>query len=91
MLYRDLTSILGTPNMKIHAHFKLAFVIGLLSVAHLQSQHGSSTNFFDPEIVAAVVLIVMGSVFFGGAKKPQTDEEKESPFLQKNDDYDLTA
>jgi hypothetical protein len=76
--------------MKIHAHFKLAFVIGLLSIAHLQSQHGPTSGFFDPEIVAAVVLIVMGSVFFGSAQK-SNNEEKESPFLQKNDDYDLTA
>ena len=76
--------------MKIHAHFKLAFVIGLLSVAHLQSQHSPSSNFFDPEIVAAVVLIVMASVFFGNAQK-SNNEEKESPFLQTNDDYDLTA
>ena len=77
--------------MKIHAHFKLAFVIGLLSIAHLQSHNGSSSNFFDPEIVAAVVLIIMGSVFFGGARKPNANEEKESPYLQNNDDYDLTA
>jgi hypothetical protein len=77
--------------MKIHAHFKLAFVIGLLSVAHLQSQRGSSSNFFDPDIVATVVLLVMGSVFFGSTRKANAEEEKESPFLQKNDDYDLTA
>ena len=77
--------------MKIHEHIKLAFVIGLLAVAHLQSQHGASASFLDPEIVAAVVLIVMGSVFFGGAKNRKIDEEKESPFLQKNDDYDLSA
>ncbi len=77
--------------MKIHAHVKLGFAIGLLAIAHLQSQYGASTNFFDPEIVAAVVLIVMGSVLFGGPKKPSANEEKESPFLQKDDDYDLTA
>ncbi len=76
--------------MKIHAHVKLAFVIGLLAIAHLQSKHGATTNFFNPELVAAVVLIVMGSVFFGGSKKSKI-EEKESPFLKKSDDYDLTA
>lgn len=84
-------AFLGTSNMKINAHFKLVFVIGLLAVAHLQTQHGSNSNFFNPEIVAAVVLIVLGSVFFGGAKKAKEDAEKESPFLQMNDDYDLSA
>ena len=29
--------------------------------------------------------------FFGESKKSKIDEDKESPFLQKNDDYDLTA
>ncbi len=79
--------------MKIHAHFKLAFVIGLLAIAHVQSKHGATTNFFNPELVAAVVLIVMGSVFFGGSKKSKKSkiQEKESPFLQTSDDYDLTA
>jgi len=77
--------------MKIHTHLKLIFVIGLLAMAHMQSNHGKDSAFFDPELVAAVVLIVMASVLFGGAQKPKASEEKESPFLQKNDDYDLTA
>jgi hypothetical protein len=77
--------------MKIHPHFKLAFVIGLLSMAHLQSKHVGSSGFFDPEIVAAIVLIVMGSVFFGGTNKSKVNNEKESPYFEKDDDYDLSA
>jgi hypothetical protein len=81
--------------MKIHAHIKLGFVIGLLAVAHLQMKHGGSYGVLDPEIVAAVVLLVMGSLAFGN---PQTRaptqilvKEEESLFSEKNDDFDLSA
>ena len=75
--------------MKIHTHIKLGFVIGLLALAHLQTKHGSSSGLIDPEIVAAVVLIVMGSMAFGNAKTEEKGEK--SPFLEQNDDYDMSA
>jgi hypothetical protein len=75
--------------MKIHTHLKLGFAILLLTGAHLQMKQGGNPAFLDPEIVAAVVLIVMGSVFVG-TPKSETEDIK-SPFLEKNDDYDLTA
>lgn len=73
---------------KIHTHLKLAFVIGLLAAAHLQMKHAGSTTFLDPEIVAGIVLFVMGSLAFGAPKDKK--KEKELIFL-KNDDYDMSA
>lgn len=78
-------------SMKIHTHLKLGFAIMLLSAAHLQMKQGGSSAFLDPEIVAAVVIIVMGSVFMGNQKARSDTEDIKSPFLEKNDDYDLTA
>lgn len=72
---------------KIHAHVKLVFVIGLLSVAHLQMKHTGSTAFLDPEIVAWIVLIVMGSMAFA----PKHDKDEKNLAHLKEDDYDLTA
>lgn len=72
---------------KIHTHFKLAFVIGLLGIAHLQMKQAGASPFLDPDLVAGIVLVVMGSLAFG---KP-IDEKKEQELILKNDDFDLSA
>lgn len=75
--------------MKINTHFKLGFAIVLLTLAHLQMEQGKDVRLLDPNMVAAIVIVVVGSVFFG--KEKEEEERERSPFLEQNDDYDLTA
>lgn len=77
--------------MKIRTHFKLAFAIVLLALAHLQMKQGGATTFLNPEVVAAVVLVIMGSVFVGKEEPQRGADDIKSPFLESSDDYDLTA